>query len=112
MAKTATEKEIDRLNGVILRAQTWVETNFPDLREPLRSVISEAQKNKVRYSALTGLMARCIYEGEAEAMKTLDREYILTDYVRDIVRRMKDEQEDTDERLRAWDELKELLDIK
>ena len=104
--------EIDRLNGIMSNAQSWVETNFPNLQEPLRNIISEARKDNKKYAALTGLVARCVYEGENYFKETLTQEYILTDAVREIVRRIADKNNSEDERIDAWVELKQLLSIK
>jgi hypothetical protein len=69
-------------------------------------------ENSSAYYGVMGIIIRMEYEGEETFKQQLQREYILTEAVREKVRAIIDSSESADARIDAWRDLKELVGIK
>ena len=113
MALTATQQEVfDKLNASLEKAQAWLSQKFPAYERAFAQFIGHLDTSCDLYYGLIGILIRVEHEGEQVFKAQLDREYILTEAVRDKVRAIIDSSDSADNRIQAWEDLKELLEIK
>ncbi len=113
MALTITQQEVfDKLNTSLGKAQKWLSENFPVYERAFAQFMKQLEPNCDLYYGIIGILIRMEHEGEQNFKGQLDREYILTEAVRDKVRAIIDSSESADARIDAWEALKELVEIK
>ena len=113
MALTITGKEtLEKCNRGLKNAQDWLLANFPQYAQAFSQLMTRLEaENSSAYYGVMGIIIRMEYEGEETFKQQLQREYILTEAVREKVRAILDSS-DTDARIDAWRDLKELVGIK
>lgn len=103
---------LEKLNKSLVNAQAWLAENYPQYEHAFVRLVNHIERNDSdAYYGLIGILIRMEDEGERNFQERLQREYILTEEVRRVVRRIIDST-DTDMRIDAWLELKQLLSIK
>ena len=113
MALSVTQKEIfDKLNASLEKAQAWLSQNYPAYERAFSQFMTQLEPTCDLYYGLIGILIRMEHEGEENFKSQLNREYILTEAVREKVRAIIDSSESADERIDAWEALKELVEIK
>lgn len=113
MALTITGQEtLEKCNRGLKNAQDWLLANFPQYAQAFSQLMTRLEaENSSAYYGVMGIIIRMEYEGEETFKQQLQREYILTEAVREKVRAIIDSS-DTDARIDAWRDLKELVGIK
>ena len=113
MLSEAGQGVYDKLNLALRRVQEWLLSNYPNYANAFSDIIQqEEKKNSDAYYGILGVLIRMEHEGEEIFKETLRQEYILTDAVREIVIRLQNKELSADERIDAWVELKQLLNLK
>ena len=114
MALTITGQEtLEKCNRGLKNAQDWLLANFPQYAQAFSQLMTRLEaENSNAYYGVMGIIIRMEYEGEETFKQQLQREYILTEAVREKVRAIIDSSESADARIDAWRDLKELVGIK
>ena len=114
MALTITGQEtLEKCNRGLKNAQDWLLANFPQYAQAFSQLMTRLEaENSSAYYGVMGIIIRMEYEGEETFKQQLQREYILTEAVREKVRAIIDSSESADARIDAWRDLKELVGIK
>lgn len=114
MALTITGQEtLEKCNRGLKNAQDWLLANFPQYAQAFSQLMTRLEaENSSAYYGVMGIIIRMEYEGEETFKQQLQREYILTEAVREKVRAIIDSSESADARIDAWRDLKELIGIK
>ena len=113
MALSVTQKEIfDKLNASLEKAQAWLSQSYPAYERAFSQFMTQLEPTCDLYYGLIGILIRMEHEGEENFKSQLNREYILTEAVREKVRAIIDSSESADKRIDAWEALKELVEIK
>ena len=114
MALTITWQEtLEKCNRGLKNAQDWLLANFPQYAQAFSQLMTRLEaENSSAYYGVMGIIIRMEYEGEETFKQQLQREYILTEAVREKVRAIIDSSENADARIDAWRDLKELVGIK
>ena len=114
MALTITGQEtFEKCNRGLKNAQDWLLANFPQYAQAFSQLMTRLEEeNSSAYYGVMGIIIRMEYEGEETFKQQLQREYILTEAVREKVRAIIDSSESADARIDAWRDLKELVGIK
>lgn len=109
----SAQETLAKLNVALEKAQRWLAENYPRYEQAFSQVTKQEEaRGSDFYYGLMGILMRTEYEGEEIFKAQLREEYILTEAVREKVRAIIDCSGDADERIEAWRELKELVDIK
>ena len=114
MALTITGQEtLEKCNRGLKNAQDWLLANFPQYAQAFSQLMTRLEaENSNAYYGVMGIIIRMEHEGEENFKSQLNREYILTEAVREKVRAIIDSSESADSRIDAWRDLKELIGIK
>ena len=114
MALTITGQEtLEKCNRGLKNAQDWLLANFPQYAQAFSQLMTRLEaENSNAYYGVMGIIIRMEHEGEENFKSQLNREYILTEVVREKVRAIIDSSESADARIDAWRDLKELVGIK
>lgn len=114
MALTITGQEtLEKCNRGLKNAQDWLLANFPQYAQAFSQLMTRLEaENSSAYYGVMGIIIRMEYEGEETFKQQLQREYIMTEAVREKVRAIIDSSESADARIDAWRDLKELVGIK